>query len=64
MCGRRVDDAAAACVWAYAFELPFRNDPGARNALAYVLNNWRKHVSAAEGLDPCCRLAGSGDGAA
>jgi hypothetical protein len=24
-----------------------------RNALVYVLNNWRKHVHSAEGLDPC-----------
>jgi hypothetical protein len=24
-----------------------------RNALVYVLNNWRKHIRSAQGLDPC-----------
>jgi REP-associated tyrosine transposase len=28
-----------------------------RNVLAYVLNNWRKHVPGASGLDPCSSAA-------
>jgi hypothetical protein len=41
-------------VWGDRFHSHLLRTPReVRNALVYVLNNWRKHVRAAEGFDPC-----------
>jgi putative transposase len=41
-------------VWGDRFHSQILRTPReVRNALVYILNNWRKHVRVAEGLDPC-----------
>ena len=32
---------------------PLRSSREVRNAIAYVLHNWRKHMPATPGIDPC-----------
>jgi hypothetical protein len=46
--------ARQGCIWGDRFHSRILRTPReVRNALVYVLNNWRKHVHVAEGLDPC-----------
>ena len=41
-------------VWADRYHARILRTPReVRNALVYVLNNWRKHIPHARGLDPC-----------
>jgi hypothetical protein len=41
-------------VWATRYHARILRTPReVRNALVYVLNNWRKHVPGAGGIDPC-----------